>query len=413
MQLSFDRLQQLEKEYGESFFLLDICQFRSNYVEFLQSFREIYSDTNLGYSYKTNYIPQLCKTVHNLGGYAEVVSQMEYDLAIALGVPPTKIIFNGPLKHPDDLKSAILAGSMVNLDSIEEVEIVEALAQELPQQKIAVGLRCNFDIGDGRISRFGFDVEAGELDRVFVKFDQLANCAVSGLHCHISTANRSIESYQIRTQKIIETSDLYFPDCPPKFLDIGGGFFGKMTDDLQNQFDCYIPNYQEYAQAIATQLATRFPDSSSRPELIIEPGVAIVSDVLNFVAKIVGLKTVKSKNIALVVGSCHNVKPTMNDKNLSLKIYRGIENSNRKIVGSINIVGYTCMENDYLYRDYQGEISSGDYAVFTNMGAYTIVFKPPFIRPNPPIISYDSDLDQCTLVRRRETTKDLFSTYIV
>ncbi len=412
MALSWQTLQNLEKEYGDSFFILDIRQFENNYKDFLESFRTIYPNTNLGYSYKTNYIPKLCQTVYSMGGYAEVVSQMEYDLAIAIGVPASRIIFNGPLKHQQDIENAILAGSIVNLDCLEEVEIVRALAQRLPEQHIAVGLRCNFDIGESRISRFGFDVETGELDYAFKRLTELSKFTVNGLHCHISTSERSTKSYARRTQKILELTDYYFRDRQPKFIDIGGGFFGKMTEELRNQFDLYIPNYQEYAASIASQLKSRYPDNSV-PELIVEPGVAIVSDVLKFAAKVVGLKTVRSRQIALVVGSIHNVKPTGTDKTLSLKVYKNQEQTNhKKLSGLVDIVGYTCMEHDCLYKEYSGEIAIGDYVVFENMGAYTIVFKPPFIRPNPPIINYDSILDEYTLIRRQETSQDVFSTYV-
>jgi len=413
MALSWQTLHNLEKEYGDSFFIWDIRQFENNYKEFLQGFSSIYPNTNLGYSYKTNYIPKLCQTVHSMGGYAEVVSQMEYDLAIAIGVPPTRIIFNGPLKQQEDLEKAILAGSIVNLDCLEEVEMVEALAERLPEQKIAVGLRCNFEIDTTRISRFGFDVAGGELDRAFKRLTALNNFSIDGLHCHISTAARSTESYARRTQKIIELTDYYFKEKQPRFIDIGGGFYGKMTDDLKSQFDGYIPNYHEYAEAVAPQLKSRYPDNSG-PELIIEPGVAIVSDVFNFVTKVVGLKTVRSRQIALVVGSVHNVKPTGTDKNLSLRVYRNEKNNGqRKLTAPVDIVGYTCMEHDCLYKDYSGEIGIGDYAVFENMGAYTVVFKPPFIRANPPIISYDSIQNEYTLIRRRETSQDVFSTYVI
>lgn len=413
MVLSWQTLHELEKEYGDAFFILDIKQFENNYKEFLQEFKSIYPHTNLGYSYKTNYIPKICQTVHSMGGYAEVVSQMEYDLAISIGVPPTRIIFNGPLKHPEDLEKAILAGSIVNLDCFEEVEMLESLAERLPEQKIAVGLRCNFNIDPSRISRFGFDVDAGELDRAFQKLSALNNCAVDGFHCHISTSGRSTDSYARRTQKIIEITDYYFQAKQPRFIDIGGGFFGKMTDDLKSQFGSYIPNYQEYAQAVAPQLKSRYP-ADSGPELIIEPGVAVVSDVLSFAAKVVSLKTVRSRQIALVVGSVHNVKPTGTDKNLSLKVYRNDDYKGKiKLAGPIDIVGYTCMEHDCLYKDYPEEISVGDYIEFENMGAYTVVFKPPFIRPNPPIISYDSILNEYTLIRRKETSQDVFSTYIL
>jgi diaminopimelate decarboxylase len=408
VQLSWQILQDLEQKYGECFYLLDLNKFKDNYSQFLDCFRSIYPNTNIGYSYKTNYIPKICKAVYELGGYAEVVSQMEYDLAIKIGVPLSQIIFNGPLKYTQDLERAVLAGSIVNLDSLQEVQIICELAQRLPKQQILVGLRCNFDIGTDRISRFGLDVEGGDLDYIFKRFSELGNCQVRGLHCHFTTAQRSLESYALRTQKIIETTDRYFPDRPPEYIDVGGGYFGHMDENLRKQFDFDIPTYQEYATVIATQLKQRFP-GSVQPELIIEPGVALVANVMKFVGKIVSLKTIRSRHLALVTGSIHTVKPS---KQLPLTVYKN-ELDNARIESSvpIDLVGYTCMEHDCLYPEYPVPVSIGDYTVFDNVGAYSIVFKPPFIWPSPPIVSYDSTLNLYTLARRQETTQDVFATY--
>ncbi|MGB6301508.1 MAG: hypothetical protein WBF90_35735 [Rivularia sp. (in: cyanobacteria)] len=417
MNISWDELNNLEKEYGDSFYILDLRKFEQNYKDFLEGFRNIYPKSNFGYSYKTNYIPLLCKSVNSMGGYAEVVSQMEYELALRVGVKPENIIFNGPLKHKDDLEKAIFKGSTVNLDCQEEVDIVVALARRFQDRKIEVGIRCNFDIGANRISRFGFDVEAGELDNIFQAFAPLDNCSVAGLHCHLNTVTRSIDSYALRTQKLLELSDYYFGDSTPKFLDIGGGFFSHMTDDLRTQFDFHIPSYQEYATAIASQFKEHFSSSKNpelMPELILEPGVAVVADVMKYVGKIVGLKTIRSRQLALVVGSIHNVKPTMTDKKLSSKLYVNPNNNYQdKIKAPVDLVGYTCMEHDCLYKDYTEEVGIGDYLVFENIGAYTVVFKPPFIRPNPPIISYDSAVNEYSLCRRQETSTDVFSTYVI
>jgi len=344
-------------------------------------------------------------------GYAEVVSQMEYHLAIRIGVPPKRIIFNGPLKLAQDIENAIMAGSIVNLESHYEVSIVKALAQKLPGHDIIVGVRCNFDIGTGSLSRFGFDVQKGELDIVFETLDRLKNCRIAGLHCHFSTSERSTESYALRARKMLDISLLYFKDYNPRFIDLGGGFFGKLSEDLKKQFDCPAPSYQEYAEAIAPYFADAFPDGSG-PELILEPGAAIVADVMKFVAKVVYVKSLRSHKLAITTGSIHNIMPTQHDKNLPLRVYGDDKNKNRKeIIGPIDIVGYTCMEDDCLYKAYDANIAEGDYAVFDNVGAYTIVLKPPFIRSNPAIISYDSLTDRYELIKRREEFKDMFCTY--
>lgn len=410
MKIDWESLRKLEAKYGGSFYILDTTQFKSNYLEFLNAFRSIYLNSNIAYSYKTNYTPKLCQLVNAMGGYAEVVSQMEYELARRVGVPAPRIIFNGPFKTAQDLERALLSGSIVNLDSSYEVAIVSEVAGKYPEQEISVGLRCNFDIGTNSISRFGFDVEKGELEYAFRKLNQIDNCEVGGLHYH-SSALRSIDSYALRARKILELTAMYFKSCPPRFIDLGGGFFGKMGGALKKQFSCPIPEYQEYAQAIAPQFNEVFSDQNG-PELILEPGVAIVGDVMQFVAKVIDTKTIRSRKVALTTGSVHNIKPTMHGKNLPMRVYPPPMNSPREeIAGTVDVVGYTCMEQDCLYREYPGNLARGDYLVFDNVGAYTIVFKPPFIRTSPPIIAYEAGLGY-ELVKRHQDFENVFEPYI-
>ena len=215
-----------------SFYLLDLEALRENYREFLDAFQMIYPKASVAYSYKTNYTPALCRAVHEMGGYAEVVSDMEYDLALRIGVSPNKIVFNGPLKSERMLRRALLAGSIVNLDALYEVSLVEGIAQEASDRPLAVGLRCNFDVGAGYVSRFGFDADGPDLRAAFERIERLDKCTIAGLHCHFTTPHRSIESFALRTTKMLDVCASLFGDHPPKFLDLGGGYFGKMGAEL-------------------------------------------------------------------------------------------------------------------------------------------------------------------------------------
>jgi diaminopimelate decarboxylase len=409
MALDIATYRQFAHEYGDAYFLFDERCFVKNLGEFLEAFRAYYPRTALGYSYKTNYLPRLCQLVHAAGHYAEVVSTMEYELARLLGVPGEKIIFNGPLKQEPELTRAMLDGATINLDGPEELALVLQIAALHPQQQFSLGIRCNLDLGDNRISRFGFDAASRDLDAAVKQLRSQSNCTLAGLHCHLSTAGRTIESYRLRTQKLLALANRYFPEEPPRYLDIGGGFYGNVPADLRAQFDHELPTYKQYAAAIAPLLHERY--GADGPELILEPGVAVVSDVLQFVTRVVGLKTIRGRQLALVVGSIHNVKPTGTDKQLSLQLCRDPA-ATRQLAGPVDLVGYTCMEHDCLYPEYPAAVGLGDFAVFQNMGAYTLVFKPPFIRPNPPILGYDSETQRATLLRRAETVADVFGTFV-
>jgi diaminopimelate decarboxylase len=408
IEITWRFLEGLSKDYGDFFYLLDLERFKKNYAEFLGAFRAIYPNTNLAYSYKTNYTPRLCKIVDLLEGYAEVVSRMEYDLALQIGVSPPKIIFNGPVKFEEDIKTALLNGSIVNLDSPSEILMIEALAYRLPTTSFQVGIRCNFDVGTGTVSRFGFDSEGKQLASAFNALRGIENCDIIGLHCHFSAPQRSVESYAVRTRKMLDLCAKYFKGNSPRFIDLGGGFCGKIGEELRKQLDYNCPGYQEYAEVIAGKFSKEYQGCSG-PELILEPGIAIAGDVMRFVCKIVGTKTVRSKNFAQATGSIYNIKPTLHTKNLPVKIY--CREGGGKVSSEYDIVGSTCMEADYLYRGFKGSISSGDYAVFENVGAYTNVLTPPFIRPAPAMVAVDSVSGECELIRSQERLDNVFATY--
>lgn len=194
--ISWNVLQELTEEYGDAFYLLDEQRFHDNYQQFLSAFRSRYPATCFAYSYKTNYLPRLCEIVNELGGYAEVVSPMEYEVAIRSGVEPRQIIFNGPYKREEDLKRALSAGSLVNLESAYEVEMVEKITRSNPGQTIRVGLRCNFELPDTPASRFGFAADQDGLIPIFERLTSLDNCQVEGLHCHLLTPQKSVAGYQ-------------------------------------------------------------------------------------------------------------------------------------------------------------------------------------------------------------------------
>ncbi|HET6520792.1 MAG TPA: hypothetical protein VFG47_13375 [Geminicoccaceae bacterium] len=411
MALEWHTLRGLELEHGEeSFFILDMPAFRRNYWDFLEGFRGIYPRTQIAYSYKTNYIPRLCGEVDRLGGYAEVVSAMEYELARHIGVDPGRIIFNGPYKREGDLERALLAGSVVNLDSECELALVERISDRHPDAALRVGLRCNFPLEEGRVSRFGFDVEAGGLEAARARLARLPNATLVGLHCHLSTGERSVRSYARRTGRLIELTARCFGERPPGTLNIGGGFFSRMSPLLRSQFSCDVPGYADYAEAIASQVAAAYPGGDG-PELILEPGAALTTDVMRFVAKVVGVKRVRSRAVALVAGSIHNIKPTLHQTQMPLSVVRpGGRGVDRAGGARFDVVGYTCMEHDCLYPDFAGPLEAGDFTVFDNVGAYTVVMKPPFIRGAPAILVREAD-GSFSVAKRAERFEDVFVTY--
>jgi diaminopimelate decarboxylase len=409
LELNYKTISVFDMEYGSSFYLLNTQKLRENYKKIETAFKSKYENFVIGYSYKTNYLPYLCKELSKLGAYSEVVSRLEYDLAIKIGENPKKIIFNGPIKSENDLHLALRNESIINLDSIYEIETIKEYALNNRDRQIKVGLRVNFDISKDdvsllqegyKISRFGICTENGSLQYAIEELKGLNNIKITGLHGHYSTRNRDLASYKVITQKLCNIAKEFIIE-DLEYIDIGGGIYGE----LPKSFNRTVPSFEEYAEAICEIMNAEFT-YDEKPTLILEPGMAMVANAFIFIAKVIETKTIRDTNFVVVDGSVHNIKPTMHKNNLPLRILRQKECNSSKTL--FNIVGYTCMEKDYLAHEITELLpQKGDYIIFENVGAYTIVFNPPFIKERPSIIA--ADQNNYFVVRKKETLRQFFN----
>lgn len=393
----------LKQHAGDAFYLLESDQFRKNYTELKHEFEKIYPHFNIAYSYKTNYTPKLCKIVNEMGGFAEVVSDMEMEIALRIGVDPKNIIWNGPFKNAEKVEELLLLGGTVNLDAEYEIELIENIARKYSDRTLNVGIRCNFDVGDNVVSRFGFDIHTAEFKRALQMTREYPNIYLKELQCHFAT--RRLETWKPRVEGMLALIDEI--GCIPERIDLGGGLFGKMADSLKAQFDSYIPSYRDYAQTVAPVFADFFEKRKEKPMLLIEPGSALAGDCMKFASKVVNIKTVRGKAIATLLGSVYNINPTLNKKNPPIEVIS--MGQPQKEYEDLDFGGYTCIESDYLYRGFSGKLAVGDMVLFGNVGSYSVVLKPPFILPNFPVIDVSGGAIE--IIKRGEVFDDLFSTF--
>lgn len=397
--LNKETINELRTEFGDAFYLLDSAQFRKNFFELKEAFSKIYPHFNIAYSYKTNYTPKLCKIVNELGGYAEVVSEMELELAKRVGVNPTNIIWNGPIKNPKVLEEFLVEGGVANLDSIEEIEVIKNIINSHPKAILRLGIRCNYDVHDGVISRFGFDIDSNEFEVVLAFLTKNPNINLVNLQCHF--AKRQLDYWPARAKGMVELIDRI--GIIPERIDLGGALFGKMADSLKSQFSSDIPGYDDYAKAAATIFVQRF--GSDGPELIIEPGSALVGDCMKFLGTVKTIKKVRGKSIASLLASQKNI--SMTGVNPPIEVFSMGEEQTE--YSDLDMVGFTCIEGDVLYKNYKGKLAHNDAVLFGNCGSYSLVMKPPFILPNFPVV--DISAGKVEVIKRAETFDDIFHTF--
>lgn len=403
--LTAQKLRTLCQTFGDCFYILDSDVFENNYHALTAAFKAYYPHFNIAYSYKTNYLPRLAQTADRLGSLAEVVSFMEAEIALRSGVSPKHILWNGPLKHTAAVHQLLLDGGTINVDTLDELKNLLPFFKQHPSNRFSVGVRCNYDVGDGVLSRFGIDVTSPDFDEALRLLAQTPNATLTVLHAHF--AKRNPQFWQARTRGMLECyarAQQY--GHTPRYIDIGGGIYGPMPASLRQQLHIEDISYADYAAASAKEVAAYFKNAPHKPCLLVEPGSALAGNVMRFVCRVTSIKTIRGKTIATLNGSQKNI--SMNGINPPMEIIAGGQPP--QTYTQADLVGFTCIEGDVLYHNYSGPLAVGDYVVFHNCGSYSVVMKPPFILPNVAVV----DISKSTpvLVKCAETVDDIVQTFV-
>ncbi len=144
------------------------------------------------------------------------------------------------------------------------------------------------------------------------------------------------------------------------------------------------------------------------PELVLEPGSALVSDALFFAVKVLNIKQIRNKFIATLMGTYYNLPQSLSRKNLPVTIIPMGEKQEN--YNDLDMGGFTCIDFDYLYRHYSGPLAINDFVIFHEAGAYSLVLRPPFIMPNVPVIEINND--NIMLLKQNDSFDDIFKNYI-
>lgn len=83
--------------------------------------------------------------------------------------------------------------------------------------------------------------------------------------------------------------------------------------------------------------------------------------------------------------------------------------NDQKEYTNLDFVGFTCIESDAIYKNYNGQLAVDDALVISNCGSYSLVMKPPFILPNFAVL--DISEDRVEVIKRPENFDDIFHTF--
>lgn len=413
MEHNYSRLvhEELEKIDAEAVYISKPDIFETEYDLLLNSFRHYYKNVNIAYSFKTNYIPNFLNIVKNKKGYAEVVSIMELELALKVGFLPENIFFNGPFKHINQTKEFLSLGVLVNVDSYDEFKWIDEFASN-SKIKCRIGIRLNFNFPETP-SRFGISINDKAIKEIFAKCNSNQYLSFESLHYHYAPRNLSI--WKKSSKKLVSfLDDLDLRILSKiKYISLGGGMFSRMDDYIKSQLFFDVPSFDDYACNSVKILIDYFVSKrafSKTPEILIEPGTALASKAVDFAAQVVSIKGINNCIYINTTGSKYNMNPSPNRINSPLEVYNSSV-GNTRYVQNAKLSGYTCIESDIIHDDFTGNIAIGSTLIFKEVGAYSVVMKPPFILPDVPIIEFDKSLLCFGVIRNKQTFNDVFDNF--
>lgn len=356
MNYLFKKLEETCQRYSESsFFILNQQVLKDNLALWKSGNQKL----QVAYSLKANYDPQLLSFFGSSSDFLEVASLYEFDMAKEY-ISPANIIVNGPIYSSHDLIKIIASGALLIIDSIQQLKILNQLNTK--PKKVRLGVRVQMN--GFPFSRFG--VLENELT-VF-KENLPVDCEIEMVHCHYCDGFRSAKSFGERLTAIEKIRATHFPLVEE--LNIGGGFYSEMPPFLSAQFDEPIPKLIDYVETIQNN----FPNHIN---VTTEIGAALVANAVDYCCKVVDCKEIAGRYLVVTNGSRWDIKPNRSAKNLPLELYTTNSSGERN---KIEIVGYTCMEDDVLFDGEATVPSIGDYLIFKNCGAYAQSLSPDFIQ---------------------------------
>ena len=384
------KIADLIKEFGSPIFVFSQKQIEEKYNTLHSAFSSRYPDVKFSWSYKTNYLNEICKIYHKLGSSAEVVSEFEYQKARALGVEGKDIIFNGPYKPYDDLKIAVQEGAKIHVDNLFELNDLEQIADEL-KIKIPVAIRINMDTGVyPQWSRFGFNYESGEAYDVVKRMYDEGKIYLVGLHSHIGTFMLDANAYKLATIKIMQLKEQVENDfsCDIDYIDLGGGFASKSNlKGIYQSSDVIIPTADDYAEAI-TNAIHEMNKSEKLPRLYLETGRHLIDEAGYLLTSVHGYKRLPDGKKGYILDAGVNLLYTSTWYNFNIELDKRYDGDNEASM----LNGPLCMNIDIIEENLMlPPLDRGSVLTISPVGAYNYTQAMQFIRYKPAVVLIDNN----------------------
>ena len=343
----------------------------------------------LHYAMKANPMPAVVACMARLVDGIDVASAGELKVALDAGADPAEVSFAGPGKRDPELRQAVAAGVLVNVESMRELPVLAAASQALGlPARVAIRVNPDFELKGsgmkmgGGPKQFGIDAEAVPEALQWIGREGLA---FEGFHLFAGSQNLRAESIcdAQRQSYALALRLAEHARTPVRFLNLGGGFGIP-----------YFPGEQrlDLAPIGANLAALQERARSEMPEVsfVIELGRYLVGEAGIYVTRIVDRKVSRGQVYLVADGGLHHHLAASGNfgqvvrKNYPATIGNRAGSSERE---QSSVVGPLCTPLDLLADRMDLPVAAiGDLAVVFQSGAYGPSASPAAFLGHPACV---------------------------
>ncbi|HUB72107.1 MAG TPA: diaminopimelate decarboxylase [Acidimicrobiales bacterium] len=355
----------------------------------------------------------LCKAMaalaHEEGCCIDVSTGGELAVALAAGVPASRLVLHGNNKSLAELETALMLGvGRVVVDSFDEIDRLAMLGRRRrgePRPKVLVRVTPGIEAHTHEYvmtgqddSKFGFGLASGAAADAVERLRDTANGAeLVGLHAHIGSQIFSLQSFERALSLLVPM----FLEQGLEELCIGGGLGVPYVTGEE------APSIGQWATAIrrAAEEAGLPGDVvvSAEPGRAIVAGAAVTCYTVGTIKELPGLRTY----VSVDGGMSDNPRPVLYGSGYEAFLPREVGAPRPR---TVTVVGKHCESGDVLVRDacVPEDLRVGDVLATPVTGAYGHSMASNYNKvPRPPVV-FVRDGAWRTVVRR-ETYDDLLA----
>ena len=343
----------------------------------------------LHYAMKANPMPALVAFMATLVDGIDVASGGEMKVALDAGGNPQEISFAGPGKRDAELRQAVAAGVLINVESFRELDLLARASSDLAlPARVAVRVNPDFELKGSGMKMGGgpkqFGVDAEQVPELLARIGEL-KLSFEGFHLFAGSQNLKPESICEAQQKSYELAlslSRHAPS-PVRFLNLGGGF-GIPYFPGEQHLD--LSPIGDNLTHLVARAAQDFPLAS----LVIELGRYLVGEAGIYVSRIVDRKISRGQTYLITDGGLnHHLSASGNfgqviRKNYPVSIGNRMGAEDTEIV---TIVGPLCTPLDILGDRMTLPVAvPSDLAVVFQSGAYGASASPQRFLGHPEVV---------------------------